>query len=436
MVLMVEDDKITLSFYGGVGEVGRSSYLLKKRKKSLMLDCGVKLGEELEYPQIPEDELKNLKEVFVSHAHLDHSGYLPHLYSNNYFPKIITTKPTRDLMAVLLSDYRRIQKKPEFSQKDVDKTIKHVEIREYGQNKDQFKYSLFQSGHIIGGAMIKIEEKGGILYTGDICMRKTRVLGGCFRGVKSKTAIVESTYGSKNNLLPNMKEESARMISLITKTIKEGGFVLIPSFAVGRAQEILLLLDDYMQSGALPKVPIYVDGMINKVMRIYRHNAIYANEDIKRKILMSDYDPFNSSNFKKPRTKDRSDVLKEPCIIVSTSGMISGGPILYYIEKLSDEPKNLLLFVGYQAEGTRGRKILDGAKEVELEDEKKIKIKMKIESIRISGHADYNELIQFVKGIKGLEKIYFVHGESKDLKEDLEKKYEIIFPKIGESFEI
>ncbi|MFA5049588.1 MAG: MBL fold metallo-hydrolase RNA specificity domain-containing protein [Candidatus Micrarchaeia archaeon] len=427
--------EINISFYGGVGEVGRSCYIIEHENKSIMLDCGIKLGEEVQVPEIPKEKLNSVSEIFISHAHLDHSGYLPHIFSEGHSKNIIATKPTRDMLSVLLSDYRRIQKKPKFSQKDVDMVIKKIEITEYGANKNRFNYELYQSGHILGGAMIKLGIDNGILYTGDICTRNTRILEGCKKNISTKTLIVESTYGSKEDLIPSIKEEASKMVSLINQTLKEGGFVLIPSFAVGRAQEILLILDDYMQSGALSRVPIYVDGMINKVLRIYRHNAIYANEEIKRKILMSDYDPFHSPNFKKPKTKDRSDVLAEPCIIVTTSGMLSGGPALFYLEKLSEDPKNMLLFVGFQAEGTNGRKILGGEKEIEI-DEKKIRINMKIEKLKISGHSDFNELLQFINGISGLEKVFLVHGESKDLCESLEKKYEVIAPKIGEEYKI
>ncbi len=428
-------DKLEIGFYGAAQEVGRSCFILEKGKKSLTLDCGIKLGEKVEYPQIPEEKIKRMKEVFVSHAHLDHSGYLPHLYSDGHKPRVVATKPTRDMMGVLLSDYRRIQKDPTFSEKDVQEVLKNTKMVEYKKNKGQFNYTLFPAGHILGSAMIRVEEKGGILYTGDVCIRNTRVLDGCKVGIKAKTLIIESTYGGKNNLLPSIKDEANKMARLINERIKMGGFVLIPAFAVGRAQEILLLLDDYMQSGMITKVPIYVDGMINKVLRIHRHNAIYASEEIQKRILMSEYDPFKSPNFKKPQTKDRSDVLNEPCIIVSTSGMISGGPVLNYLEKLSEDPKNLLLFAGYQAEGTRGRRILEGAKEVEI-GEKKIKINMEIEKIRISGHADHNDLLRIIQNVKGLEKIFFVHGENKELEEELGKKYEIIFPKIGEDFVI
>ncbi len=429
------NSKIKMSFHGGVEEVGRSCYVIEHENKSIMLDCGIKLGEEIGVPQITTEKLNSVSEIFISHAHLDHSGYLPHIFSEGHIKNIIATKPTRDMMSVLLSDYRRIQEKPKFSQKDVDLVIKNIKMNEYGSIKGKFNYELYNSGHILGSAMIRIGIDEGILYTGDICTRSTRILEGCKKNISAKTLIVESTYGAKDDLIPSIKEEASRMVSLINETLKNGGFVLIPSFAVGRAQEILLMLDDYMQSGTLTKVPIYVDGMINKVLRIYRHNAIYANDEIKRKILMSDYDPFHSPNFKKPKTKDRSDVLAEPCIIVTTSGMLSGGPALFYLEKLSNDPKNLLLFAGFQAEGTNGRKILSGEKEIEI-DEKKLKIDMKIEKLKISGHSDFNELLQFINGISGLKKVFLVHGESKDLCEYLEKKYEVIVPKIGEEFEI
>jgi predicted metal-dependent RNase len=211
--------------------------------------------------------------------------------------------------------------------------------------------------------------------------------------------------------------------------------VIIPSFAVGRAQEVLMLLDDYMRSGAIPPTKIYIEGMIGKVMRIYRHNAYYANEDIKKRILMSEDDPFKSPAFAHSRSKERKDVLKEPCIIVSTSGMLSGGPVLFYLEKLGADPKNKMIFVGYQAPGTRGRKVLEGERKVQI-GKKDIELKMKIESIRMSGHADYNELIQFVRGIKGLKRIFLVHGEDTDLAPVLEKKYEVVVPRLLESYKI
>lgn len=440
-----------LTFYGGAGEVGRSCVLLEDGNRNIMFDCGIKLGEKTEYPLLDDSELRRVKNIVISHAHLDHSGYLPHVYSKNAKPKVFTTKPTRDLMGVLLQDYYKLQtgdrgKKRDaaqntrprtlFRQNDVDNVLKNMNILGYGENvKTDFEFDLHQAGHIMGSAMVHVKDHEGIIYSGDICTRKTRILDPCRTGLSAKTLIVESTYGGKEDILPSQKEASQKLISIINRTLNQGGHVIIPSFAVGRAQEVLMILDDYMRSGAIPETKIYLEGMITKVMRIYRHNAIDANDDIKRRILMSEDDPFKSKSFHVPRMKSRKDVLEEPSIIVSTSGMLSGGPVMFYIEKLASDPKNTMIFVGYQAPGTRGRKVLEGDKRIILGD-REIEIKMNIERVRISGHADYSELLQFIRSTKNLKTIFLMHGEKTDLKDALEKEYEVIVPRILETYGI
>ena len=422
-----------LTFYGGVGEVGRACALLEEGNRNLMFDCGIKLGEKTEYPLIDDDTLKNVENVYISHAHLDHSGYIPHVYNKGIKPKVYVTKPTRDMMGVLLADYRRLQTEGLFKQKDVDEVMKKAIITEFNTPvHDGFDFTLHNSGHILGSSMIRAN---GVLYTGDICTRKTRILSPCERDISAHTAILESTYGGKNDTLPSLKDSSTRLVKIINETIDKGGWVLIPSFAVGRAQEILLTLDDYMKSGALRETKIYIDGMINKVMSIYRHNSMYANDDIKNRILMSEDNPYKSKFFHIPKSKNRKDVLKEPCIIVSTSGMLSGGPALFYLENLAGDSKNSLVFVGYQAPGTLGEKILEGERKIQIK-EKELDLKMRVERVKISGHADFNELLQFANGIKGLKKIFLFHGEKSDLKESLEKKYEVIMPKLHEEYTI
>ncbi len=429
-----------LTFYGGAKEVGRSSVLLEDGKKNMMFDCGIKLGETTEYPLLDDSELKRIRNIAISHAHLDHSGYLPHVYSKDIRPNIFMTKPTRDLSGVLLSDYYRLHKDEQnrkiFRQKDVDGVLRDAQMLEWREERESdFTLSMHQAGHIMGSSMIRIKENGGILYTGDICTRKTRILDPCEKGIPARTLICESTYGSEDDTLPSYKEASGKLIKIINKTLDQGGHIVIPSFAVGRAQEILMILDDYMRSGALQNTKIYIEGMITKVMRIYRHNAIDANDDIKRRILMSEDDPFKSPAFASTKYRDRRDVLEEPCIIVSTSGMLSGGPVMFYLEKLAGNPKNTMIFVGYQAPGTTGRKVLDGMKKIRA-GEKEIDIKMNIERIRISGHADYDELLQFIKNTPKLENVFLMHGEKSDLKDALEKKYEVTIPRLLETYSI
>lgn len=434
-----------LTFYGGASEVGRLCLVLEENEKNLMLDCGIKLGQKTEFPQISDEELSKIQNIVISHAHMDHSGYLPHLHSKKLNPHIYMTKPTRDLIGVLLADYQRIHAQKEekrlFSSKDVDGVLKSAKVVEYFEKFNAgFDITFFPAGHVLGSAITLIEHANHrIIFSGDICMRKTRVLDPCYKNVEADTLIVENTYGGKDDLIPSYKESYAKIIQIINQTLDRGGHVIIPSFAVGRAQEILLALDDYMRSGALKPTKIYIEGMIGKAMKIYRHNAYYANDDIKKRILMSDDDPFQSPNFHKSRSKTREDVLSEPSIIVTTSGMLSGGPVLYYLEKLAHDPKNSIIFVGYQAEGTLGRKISSGEKEVEFEIDGQVKtlnVRMQVESVRLSGHADYNELIHFIKSIKGLKRIFLMHGEKEDLKIALEKDYQVIQPKMFGSYEL
>jgi len=430
-----------LTFYGGAGEVGRSCVLLENENRNLMLDCGIKLGEKTEYPLLDDRELRRIQDIAVTHAHLDHCGYLPHVYSKNVKPRIWLTKPTRDLMSILLADYHRIHYKERetrklFTIKDVNGVMQDARILEPGERSgSSVPFTFHQSGHILGSAMVRVAEGNGIIYSGDICMRKSRVLDPCEKGLSAQTLVIESTYGRKGDVIPSYKESSTRLVASAKKTLDAGGHVIIPSFAVGRAQEILLILDDYMRSGALPETKIFIEGMIGKAMRIYRHNAYYANDDIKRRILMSEDDPFKSPAFHYSKSKEREDVLKEPCIIVSTSGMLSGGPVLFYLEKLGGNPKNKMIFVGFQAPGTRGRKILDGERKLELRD-REVELKLQVDEIRLSGHADFNELIQFAKGIRGLKRVFIVHGEKTDLGEALSKDYEVVDPRLLETYAV
>jgi predicted metal-dependent RNase len=429
-----------ITFYGGAQEVGRASVLLDRGDRNVLLDCGIKLGEKTEYPLLHDDELRRIKNIVISHAHLDHSGYLPHVYSKKARPRIFLTKPTRDLMGVLLADYYRIHhgeksQRKLFSAKDVDGVMRDANIVEFHEPFDAgFRTTMHSAGHIMGSAMTMVEDGGRrLLFSGDICMRKTRVLDPCERNLHIDTLIMESTYGSRTDIVPSYKESYSKMIRIINETLDKGGHVIIPSFAVGRAQEVLLALDDYMRSGAIAPTKIFIDGMIGKAMKIYRHNAIYANDDIKRRILMSEDDPFKSPNFHHPRSKARDDVLKEPCIIVTTSGMLTGGPVLFYLDKLGNDPRNTMIFAGYQAEGTPGNRVLSGSRSLRVRD-REIRLGLRVESVRLTGHADFNELVQFAKSMKGLKKIFLMHGEKSDLKEVFEKDYEVVIPRVLETY--
>ncbi|MDE1845790.1 MAG: MBL fold metallo-hydrolase [Candidatus Micrarchaeota archaeon] len=434
-----------IRFYGAAGEVGRSCILIESGNTKVLLDCGIKLGKQEQYPLIEDSELKGIDAIVLSHAHLDHCGYLPHVFTAGYNGYIYTTKPTFELVNVLLSDYMKISEPKNVSKEGFNKVNTHFKIVEYLK---EFKiknltFRMLPAGHVLGSSLVEVSDgKHRLLYTGDMSLKKTRMLEPAYtEDLKADTLIIESTYGGEKDEFPDEQKLINTMLTSIKETINKGGKVVIPSFAVGRAQEVLFILDDYMRSGVIPKVPIYIDGMIGKAMRIYRHNVIYCRKELQQRILMSEDDPFKSANFHNVMTKQmRGKIMHEheACIVVTTSGMISGGPIIKYLESLAGNHNNKLMFVGYQAEGTLGRQILEGAKEIELNGHK-VAVKMAVEMYRLSGHADRPQLLRFISKIHGLKNIFVVHGEEvkgKELHDTLEDKYKVQVPILKQEFDL
>lgn len=439
-----------ISFLGASREVGRSAFLIRSENANTLLDCGIKVRDEEEFPLLDKGDCKRLDEVILSHAHLDHSGYLPALYANGFSKSVILTKPTRDLIQLLLADYLRLNKNfSPYSQEDVDSLLNKTRISEIHE-KIKLKESemrLYPAGHILGAGMTELDYEGKkVLYTGDLNLSQSRLIDGAETGMGADTLIIESTYGAREDKHKSVKQAGKILVDSINETLTKGGKVIIPTFAIGRGQEVLFTLESYLRSGALEECSIYLDGMVNKALRIYRHNAIYLKDEIKKRILTSDDDPFKSYYYKVPQTKDRSDVLSdERAVILATSGMLNGGPVLTYLEKLGGDENNKIILVGYQSEGTKGRKLLEGAKELEINGNA-IQISLEVCQAPFSAHSDHDELLRFVKNIKGLEKVFIVHGEGDkqtELAEDIEKyglsqkrkgKHGIqaIIPKLGE----
>ncbi len=433
-----------ITFYGAAQEVGRSCIMISTDKAKILLDAGVR-PEDNAFPSITDKELREVDAILISHAHMDHSAYLPHAYSRGYRGPTYTTKPTMELMNVLIADYMHLTEPKDVTKEGLDALSKHFKIIDYKkefQIKD-LKCEFIPAGHIVGSALIRVSDgKRSIIYTGDINLTQTRLLEGAdLENLKADALITESTYGAKTDIKANEKEQAPLFLKSIKDTILQGGKIIIPSFAVGRAQEILLFLDDYINSGLIPKVPIYVDGMINKTMRIHRHNVIFCRKELQMRILMSDYDPFHSPNFTPIEGRDmRGKIarIQESCIVVTTSGMVTGGPVLYYLTKWGGNSANKLILIGYQPQGTGGRKLQEGAREFEI-DKKKVKINLKVETFHMSAHADRKQLELIPKRIKGLRYIYIVHGEPEkmeDLKSAFTSRYRVTIPRIGESYNI
>lgn len=400
------------------------------------MDYGVKIGKKEEYPLIK----KVPKNIVITHAHLDHAAYLPHLFRKERKTNVYMTKPTRDLIQLMIADYMRVSKNNFDNGKVLGNLLRNCRITDYNVVVDAgIKFSLHNSGHILGSSSVLVHNpKGNLLYTSDFSTRNSRIMNPAEMGLQAKTAIVESTYGGKGDFLPTSKELGQKLIKVVNSTLKRNGRLLIPSFAVGRGQELVLMLDSYMRAGLIEPAPIYIDGMIKKALHIFRHDVIYAKKELQHSILASDADPFKSRYVFVPQSRDRKDAIEEGSIIITTSGMLKGGPVMTYLKELSGDRRNTLMFVGYQAPGTPGRRIMEGEKNVHISGQE-VKLKMRIETLKMSAHADHNGLVQYLSSVKKLEKIFIVHGEEnkrKELAESLDKKYEVFLPKVGEEYKI
>ena len=425
-----------MKFFGGADEVGRSCIEVLDGRHSLLMDYGVKIGAQEEYPTIK----KVPKNIVITHAHLDHAAYLPHLFRKERKTNVYMTKPTRDLIQLMIADYMKVSRNNFDNGKVLENLMRNCRIVDYGVVVDAgVKFSLHNSGHILGSASVLVHNpKGNLLYTSDFSTRSSRIMDPVEMGLSARTAIVESTYGGKDSILPSSKEIGKQLVKIVNSTLKKNGRLLIPSFAVGRGQELVLMLDSYMRNGLIEPAPIYIDGMIKKALHIFRHDVIYAKKELQHSILVSDVDPFKSRYVFVPQSRDRKDAIEEGSIIITTSGMLKGGPVLTYLKELAGERRNTLMFVGYQAPGTPGRKIVDGERSITIHGQE-IKLKMKVETLHMSAHADHNGIVQYLNNVKGLEKVFIVHGEEdkrKELGESLSDRYEVILPKTGEEYKI
>lgn len=429
---------MNLEFLGACKEVGKSAVLVEAKGGNILLDCGIKLGAESDedrFPYIPKKMLDKIDSVVITHAHLDHSGYLPHLYSRGWRGDIYATKPTRDLMQLLLSDYlkiAKIERDPEFTQKDINnimRDVKYLDFREKEELKNDLGITLHNAGHILGSSTVRVEDGDkSILYTGDISYRDSNILDEADTDIKPFDALImESTYGGENDQLPSLKTSSKKLAKEIKETVERGGKAIIPSFGVGRGQELMITIDNYMKSGFIPETPSYIDGMIKKANSIHRQNVIYAKDEIQKRILMAQEDPFDSDYFNPPTTKDRSDVVDsdKPGIILTTSGMVTGGPVIKYVKELAPNPDNKIILVGYQVEGTPGRDLQDGKKVITLPDGEDVRIRSKVKTLHFSAHADKKQLLDYVSDLPNPEKIFLMHGEEdkiRNLNRNLEEE--------------
>ena len=409
-----------LKFYGAAQEVGRSAIVLKL-DKTFMLDYGIKLGTEI---QIPVSEPK-IDALLLSHAHLDHSGDVPALYKDQDFPAF-ATNPTFKLSDLLLKDSINIAKKnrtkSQFNKKNLSK-FKMMQRPKRYHSEFEFgnsRISFHDAGHVCGSAITRIENDGKtIVYTGDFKLSHQLLHNGA-EIVKSNVLITESTYARKNH--PVRDELTKQFIEKIKETLDNGGTALIPAFAVGRGQDILSMLE---KNNLTPRV--FLAGMIKKASGIaLNHKEFMSNPHLLENAM---------SHVEFIDKKHQKRILDEPAIILTTAGMLTGGPVLKYIDKL---PNNSHIFLtGYQVEGTNGRMLMDSGYIVDNGEKKKINTPYTF--FDFSAHADKNDLIEYAKK-SSPETIVCVHGDKDNavaLADDLrEQGFDAYAPQLGETIKI
>ncbi len=430
--------EVTLHTLGGVGQVGRSCMLLSTAESKILLDCGINPGARSPMDAYPRFDslnitLDDLDAVVIGHAHLDHTGFLPVLCKYGYGGPIYCTEPTLPMMNLIQLDAIKVAsaqgRVPIYAERDVKQVMRQTISLPYGTVTDiapDIKLVLANAGHILGSALCHFHIGNGehnFVYSGDLKFGKSILFEAAdYRFPRAETLMIESTYGLREDVQPVRQEVESAFINAVNGALADGGKVLIPIPAVGRAQEIMMVIDHYMKSGEMVEAPVFTEGMISEASAIHESYPEYLARELKQKILETDDNPFDSEYFTNiEHSDDREEPLREDssCIILATSGMLEGGPVLEYFRNIAPGRANKLLFVSYQVNGTMGRRVLDGARQVTMAGRagkvEVVNIECGVEKLDgFSGHSDYNQLMAFVQRLRPkLRRVLVNHGERK-----------------------
>jgi hypothetical protein len=463
---LVQKSEVSLLTLGGFGQVGRSCMLLTTPDSKVLIDCGINPGARTPSEAFPRLDWANisldeLDAIVIGHAHLDHTGFLPVLTKYGYKGPIYCTEPTLPMMNLIQLDAIKVAgaqgRTPMYAERDVHQIMRQTIGLSYGTVTDispDIKLVLANAGHILGSASCHFHIGNGdhnFVYSGDIKYGKSMLLESAdTRFPRVETLLVESTYGAKEDIQPTREEVEGAFIKSVNEILKDGGKVLIPIPAVGRAQELMMVIDKYMKSGQLTESPVFMEGMIQEATAIHEAHPEYLERSLKQKILETDDNPFDSEYFTNIEHADgRDEPLREdsPCIVIATSGMLEGGPVLEYFRNFAPNPKNKILFVSYQVNGTLGRRVMDGARQVTImgRDGKVevVSINCGTEKLEgFSGHSDYNQLMSYVQRLRPkLRRVLVNHGErrkSQNLSSAINRMYRVTthYPQVQEAIKL
>jgi KH/beta-lactamase-domain protein len=428
------EEWVRVTFLGAGRQVGRSCILLQTPQSKILLDCGIdpasnRNEEKFPYLNVPEFKIEEVDAIILSHAHLDHSGLLPYIYKMGYKGPVYLTTPTRDIAALLALDFIGVAykqaEKPLFSSTDIKEMVKHSICLNFNEVTDiapDIRITFYNAGHALGSAMVHINIGNGLhnlLYTGDFKYGKTRLLNPASSIFpRLETAIIESTYGSREDILPTREEAEKVLIDKVKEVIERKGKVLIPELGLGRAQETMLIIDDAIKKGLLPKIPIYIDGMIWDINAIHTAYPDFLNSTIRQQVFQG-INPFVSEIFNRVGSAQERKAVVEggPCLVLATSGMLNGGASVEYFKEFASNRNNCIIFVCYQGVGSLGRQIQEGLKETRMivnGIEENVKINLEIASLTgFTAHSGRNELLSFINRCSPRPKRIIVnHGEA------------------------
>lgn len=463
-----------IQFLGAAQTVTGSQHLLTISGKNILLDCGLFQGKRKEAFEINRNFAFNAEEIdflLVSHAHIDHTGNIPHLVKSGFNKQIYATSATVDLCNIMLRDSAYLQERdvkfvnkkrakqnknlfePLYNVEDVEKALSNFVGVQYDKTIEIMqgvKVTFRDAGHILGsaGILLEIRENGKFTrlgFSGDIGRKDSPIIHDPNVLTDLDILIMESTYGNKlHSVVEEVEEEVAK---LVNEVIGDNGKIIIPAFAVGRTQLLVYVLHKLFDQNRIPIFPIYVDSpMAVNATEVYRNHPECYDRETQRIFIDNYEDPFGFNRLIYIRNVEESKQLnfkKEPCMIISASGMAEGGRVLHHLANNIENPKNMVLFAGYAAQETLARKIMDGAENVNiLGSSYKVNSKIKIMDY-FSAHADQRGLLEYLdlSSPQKLKKIFLVHGEEEGAlvlrQKILEKGFnEVYFPKKGDTIEL
>lgn len=440
-----------ISFYGATKSVTGSCFLLEAEGKNILVDCGLYQEDEKEYLNYEPFAFnpRKLDLVILTHAHLDHSALIPKLVREGFRNKIICTAATKDLLEIMLFDALKVQKNetqykaPLYDEENIIKSLKMIEALPYNKtfNLDKTKITFKDAGHILGSASVEVmlnDKK--IIFSGDIGRKGNPIIRDPQPFSEAEYVVMESTYG--NRLHKTLDASINELIFAIKDTFQKGGNVIIPAFAVGRTQDLLYILNRCVRQGILKPIDVYLDSpLAEEATKIYLSHPEVFDDEALRELKNKNRSAIRLHFIKTVEESKKLNSIKSNAVIIAGSGMCQGGRVVYHLMHNIHREECSIVFVGFQAKGTVGRKIVDGYREVSLMG-KEFPVKAKIYTIGgFSAHADQSELLEWLSAIKTEPKLFLVHGEQEVIeifKNEIESKlgYSCEIPERLSSYEL